>query len=365
MSVRERVRVETGARPYEVRIGEGLLPELAEALGSLAPSGRVVVVTDSNVDSLFGAPVRRSLEDAGLDATVITVEPGERSKSWPSAGQVLEEMAGSGLGRDGAVVAAGGGVVGDLAGFCAAVYMRGVPLVQFPTTLLAQVDSSVGGKTAVDLSAGKNLAGCFWQPSAVFADVGTLATLGDAQMRDGLAEAAKSAFLDGPDFTGWFEVSADAILARESAVMTDLVARCVRFKAAVVASDERESGSREQLNLGHTLAHAVEKLSGYSGVTHGEAVAAGLDFAAFAAERLGHCDHAWRCRQVRTLDVLGVRPAEVSFGPRELVAAMHSDKKVRDGAVRMVFSTAPGAYRVEPVDDDMLVRLLEEWRLSS
>jgi 3-dehydroquinate synthase len=355
------VSVELGDRDYDVTIGPDALFLVGEAVSGAIGAARVAVITDETVAPLYGDGVLESLERVGVVAYPIVVAPGERSKSWETAGRVLERLAEVGIDRTDAVVALGGGVVGDLAGFCAATYMRGVAYVQVPTTLLAQVDSSVGGKTAVDLEAGKNLVGSFWQPSGVLADTTALDTLSSLAWADGMAEVVKTAFLAGDPFLSWLEGHVDGLLERDQDLVAEMVGECVRFKARVVGDDEREAGTRESLNLGHTLAHALERLSGYETLTHGVAVARGLRFAAHLGEHLGRVDPAWAERQRSLLDAARIPLPEDDFAVTDVIRAMHADKKARGGVVRFVFSTGPGRVDVVEVDDETLAAALGVW----
>ena len=245
-------------------IGPELLEDVGELVRLVAPGARkVAIITDNNVGDLFGLTVERKLIEAGFDVHPLSVAAGEASKSWAVAGEVLEALAELRLDRDDLVLALGGGVIGDLAGFVAATYLRGISFVQVPTTLLAQVDSSVGGKTGVDLRAGKNLAGAFKQPLLVIADTSTLSLLPEPEWASGLAEIAKSAVVDGEEFLGWLEENAAALVARDEAAVNEAVKRSVGFKSRVVTADETEAGPRECLNYGHTFGHALEKVSGY------------------------------------------------------------------------------------------------------
>ena len=259
-----RVSVET---PYDVRIGPGLL----QAVEALAPRySRVAVLTDENVAPLY---LERLGETFGK--RVIVVAAGEASKSFVTLESVLDQLCGFGLDRDSALIALGGGVIGDLCGLSAALFMRGVRFIQCPTTLLAQVDASVGGKTAVNLTSGKNLAGVFHQPDAVFADTSTLASQSEDEFRSGLGEVLKTALLDGEEHLAQLEADAALLVARDSRTLTRVVERCVQFKAKIVSADPLEGGSRKCLNLGHTYAHAIEHIAGFGVVPHGIAVAAG------------------------------------------------------------------------------------------
>lgn len=356
----ERIEVHAGGG-YDVLTGAGVLDRVGETMAALAPNGRVALVTDTTVGPLLAARVERSLRAAGVASDTFTVPAGETSKTWRQAGALLEDLAAAGLDRGGAVLALGGGVVGDLAGFAAAVYMRGVPVVQLPTTLLAQVDSSIGGKTGVDLAAGKNLAGAFWQPAAVLSDVTALHTLPDAEWGNGMAEAVKTALLAGPDAVR--ELAADAVLlaGRDEAATSRCVRGCAGFKARVVLADEREAGARECLNLGHTLGHAIEKTAGYGVVPHGVAVAEGLRFAAFLSARLLGAPPDLEERVGDLLDAAGVTRCGLPGDAAVLAAAMRADKKARGGVVRFVLLRRPGEWTVVPVAADVLDAALREW----
>lgn len=342
--------------PYVVAVGRAALRRLPDALERAAPSGTVAVVTDETVGALHGATVEALLREAGFEVAVERIPPGERSKSWRQAGELVERFAAAGLDRGSAVVAFGGGVVGDLAGFAASVYMRGIPVVQVPTTLLAQVDSSIGGKTGVDLDAGKNLAGTFWQPSGVVADTGLLHTLPDAEWANGWAEVVKTALLRGEEMWETARCSTEHLAARDDGAVVDAVEACVRFKASIVSEDPDESrGLRECLNLGHTLGHAIERELGYGAVPHGVAVAQGLRFAVRLSVALTGLDQDVVRDTDRVLQGLGIPrvPLERLSADR-LLAAMRRDKKTLKGQVRFVLLRRPGEWIVERVDEDVL-----------
>ncbi len=343
---------------YEVVIGPDGLDRAGTVLGSLLRRPRVAIIADRTAYDLHGATLERSLAGAGITFTVMQVPPGEQSKNWQFAGRLLEQMAHERIERHEAIIAFGGGVVGDIAGFVAGVYMRGVDYYQIPTTLLSQVDSSVGGKTGVDLAAGKNLAGVFVQPRAVIADTALLATLSQIELKSGLAEVVKTAILDGEQHMVRLKRDSHSLLAGDTAVISEVVADCVRFKASVVQADEREAGPRESLNLGHTLAHAIEKVAGYGVIPHGLAVAAGLRFAAGLSVRLGLASDHFAARQVELLDALGLSPTLVDLDIDAVRYAMRSDKKVRAGEIRFILATEPGSWTVIPVEDRMIAEEL-------
>jgi 3-dehydroquinate synthase len=343
-------------------VGRGLIELLGGMVTAATAARRAAVITDANVAPLYLSEVTRSLEAAGIASETSIVPAGETAKRWQQAGELLERLAASGLGRDGAIVALGGGVVGDLAGFVAATYLRGIDLVHVPTTLLAQVDSSIGGKTAVDLDAGKNLAGAIWQPVLVVTDLGMLGTLPDAEWANGLAEVAKTALLSGAEETARLEADAAHIVARDAHAVHDAVLMCVRFKAGVVSGDEREAKERECLNLGHTLAHTLEHARGYGSLAHGMAVAEGLRFAAALAEDVAGAPAALGHRVGALLDALGIDRVERSgLDAGSLLGAMRRDKKARGGQVRFVLLDAPGQWQVRAVDEATIMLHLERW----
>jgi 3-dehydroquinate synthase len=308
---------------------------------------KAALVTDSSVAAIYLEPALESLRAARLEVSSTIVPPGEGSKTLARAGELYDRMLRAGLDRGSVLVALGGGVVTDLAGFVAATYMRGIPWVAVPTTLLGQVDASVGGKTAVDHPECKNLIGAFHQPSAVLCDVATLATLPDEELRNGLAETVKHAVIRDPDLFKDLERRADAILARDPAVLEPIVARNVRIKADVVAADERESDLRRILNYGHTIGHALESLLG---LTHGRAVALGMMAEARMAERRGLVGRAVVERQKALLERFGL-PVSLPTGAdaERCLAIMRHDKKAEAGRMRFVLPEAIGRVRI--VDD--------------
>jgi 3-dehydroquinate synthase len=324
----KRIQVAT-RQPYQVVVGAGVLSELERAL----PGGPAAVVTDANVERLQAARLGGC---AGLPR--LALPPGEDSKTFAALERVLDFLLASGLDRRATLIAFGGGVVGDLGGLAAALFMRGIDCVQCPTTLLAQVDSALGGKTAVNLRAGKNLAGVFHQPRLVLADTETLATLPDEELRSGLGEVVKYALLGEGELLGLLEHESRLLLARDAALLSEVVAHCVRHKAALVARDEHERHERKLLNLGHTFAHALERAAGFGRIPHGLAVGVGLVLALRASERAGLLeDRELPLRIARLLGLLGL-PADlaalrarhgVRLAPGELRAAMRHDKKGR------------------------------------
>lgn len=349
-----RVEVRLGERSYPILVGSGILDRLGAAVREALPKARrAALVTNPVVGALYGARAAESLEGAGIEVVPLEVPDGERYKTFAVAGRLLDRMAEAQLDRASPVVALGGGVVGDLAGFVAAVWLRGVPLVHVPTTLLAQVDSAIGGKTGVNHRRGKNLIGAFHQPVLVLSDADVLATLPEREFRAGLGEVIKYGLIADADLFGFLEGEAERILAREPRALTYLVTRSSEIKAEVVAADEREEGRRAILNFGHTLGHAVEALTGYGRYLHGEAVAIGMAAAAGLSEGLLREDPGARERIVRVLDWYGL-PASPPRLPRErLAAALAGDKKARTGGgeptVTYVVLSRIGQAALEPM----------------
>ena len=338
-----QVEVGLGARSYRIDIAAGLLGRAGEALAPYARGGRLVVVTDSNVWTAQGETLRAS----GLAIEPVIVPAGEASKSWARLEALVERLLALGVERSDHIVAFGGGMVGDLAGFAAAVLKRGCLYVQVPTTLLAQVDSSVGGKTAINAAGGKNMVGAFHQPSYVLIDPETLATLPARELRAGYAEVVKYGLIDDPAFFAWCEARGAALLAGDSEARLHAIEHCVRAKARIVGEDERETrGRRAVLNLGHTFGHAVEAESGYA-ILHGEAVAIGMTLAfRFSAER-GLCSKDDAERVESHLASVGL-PTRVAMGtPERLVAHMAADKKASGGRVAFILARGIGETFVD------------------
>ena len=339
-----------GAHPYAIRIGPGLLGDGA-ALAAHVRGRHVLLVSDSQVGPLYAARVVAALAPHTTAQVVVScIAAGEASKSLDGFAELLRELADIQATRDACVFALGGGVVGDLAGFAAACWMRGIDVVQLPTTLLAMVDSSVGGKTAIDLAQGKNLVGAFHPPRAVFADTATLRTLPGRELRAGFAEVIKyGAIMDAP-FLDWLDAHADALLARDDAALAEAIARSCAHKAAIVARDPREHGERALLNFGHTFAHAIEAEQGYAGgdgMNHGEAVAAGMLLAARLSAVLGLATAADAERLHRLLVRFGL-PAGLPPGlaAEALLARMRLDKKAAATGLRFVLWKGPGAAQL-------------------
>ncbi len=354
-----------GFRPYEVVVGRGLLDGLGEAVAPLT-RGRTAVVTDETVAALHGPAVLSSLEAAGVRARLLTVPPGEGSKSFAELERVLDRLAAFGLDRTDLIVALGGGVVGDLAGLAAALYMRGIDFVQVPTTLLAQVDSSVGGKTAIDTPRGKNLVGAFHQPRLVVADIDVLATLPERQLRSGWAEVLKHGLICDAPFFDWLAAEGAAGAAGDPAGLERAVVRSVEIKSAVVGEDEKEAGRRALLNLGHTFGHALEAELDFdeARLTHGEAVALGCALAFRFSARQGLCPEIEAARVERAIAAAGLptRLAQAgSFRADGLLKRMAGDKKAEGGRLTLVLARGVGeAFVQKGVDRRAVGEFLRE-----
>ncbi|MCX7818833.1 MAG: 3-dehydroquinate synthase [Kiritimatiellae bacterium] len=355
------VHVELGERGYPIAIGRGVLCDLGRWWQEAGLGRRSLVVTDSNVGPLYGEAVRAQLAQAGVSAALATVAAGEGSKTIERWSELLYAAVEAGLDRRSAIVALGGGVIGDLAGFVAATFLRGIRYVQVPTSLLAMVDSSVGGKTGLDLRCGKNLVGAFHQPSLVVADLETLRTLPEREHRAGLAEVIKyGVILDAALFER-LEASAARLMDPAWSGLDEVIAACCRLKARVVAADEREGGLRAILNYGHTLGHALEAATGYERLLHGEAVAIGMVYAAeLSVRRAGlrreECD-----RLVRLLRAVGLPVTVAGLGVEweRVEAAMGLDKKAADRVPRFVLAETIG--RVRPGVEVPAAELKEAW----
>ena len=335
--------VDLGLRSYPILIGSGLLSQ-AMVLEPWLKHRDVLVVTNDTVGPIYGHPLRGLL--GGCRVNTISLPDGERHKTMATVNTVLDALVEGRYGRDAVVVALGGGVVGDIAGFAAAIYQRGVAFLQVPTTLLAQVDSAVGGKTGVNHPGGKNLIGAFHQPLCVLADTDTLQTLPDRELSAGLAEVVKYGLIADAAFLDWIEAHAQSLLQRDPSALRHVIRRSCELKAEIVAQDEREHGRRALLNLGHTFGHAIELHAGYGEWLHGEAVAAGTCMAAAFSQRLGAIDRAAveRIRRLFTRLHLPVDPPPVD--PGQFLAAMGMDKKVIAGQIRLVLLDGIGAGRV-------------------
>lgn len=349
----ESLRVALRERSYPIHIGAGLL-DRAELYQPYLSNAGVAIVTNEVVAPLYLSRVRRALGEARV--VEIIVADGEPAKGWPQLERVFDALLEARCGRDGLLVALGGGVVGDLAGFAAAVYQRGMPYLQVPTTLLAQVDSSVGGKTAINHARGKNMIGAFHQPQAVIADVATLDTLPERELRAGLAEVIKHGIALDASFVAWLEANMEKLVAKDRAALSHAIRRCCELKAGIVAADEREGGVRALLNFGHTFAHAIEAATGYGTWLHGEAVAAGMVMAAGLSRSAGLVGDEEVARVRRLIERAGLPVRGPSIAPQELIAHMAVDKKAAQGKLRFVVLEAIGRVRLQDGLDARTIR---------
>ncbi len=365
------VKVDLAGRAYDIVIGPGLVDKVGELSAGLVPSRRVIVVSDETVAPLYGARVCASFAKAGIEAAILTVPAGEGSKDFGGFGRLMNQLLDARPDRKTVLVALGGGVVGDLAGFAAAVLLRGVDFIQVPTTLLAQVDSSVGGKTGINTRHGKNLVGAFYQPRLVVADTGALDTLPRRELLAGYAEVAKYGLIDDPAFWAWCEQNGAAVLDGDAGKRTYAIEQSCRAKARIVAADERETTDlRALLNLGHTFGHALEAETGFGpDLLHGEAVGAGMAMAFDLSAMLGLCpkEDAMRVRRHLASVGLPVRLRAIggdnrrSWNAARLIEHMRGDKKAEAGRLAFILARGIGnAFVTREVDERTLGALLDQ-----
>jgi len=357
----QTVRVDLAARAYDIHIGRGLLQNSAHYIAPLLKRPRVAIVTDTQVASHHLPTLQKALTEAEIAHETVIIEAGEASKSFAQLEALCGQLIDFEIERDDCIIALGGGVIGDLTGFAAAILRRGTRFIQIPTSLLAQVDSSIGGKTAINAGQGKNLIGAFHQPDLVLADTDVLASLPHRQIIAGYAEIVKYGALGNADFFDWLDDNQQAVLALEAGPVAHAVAESCRAKAAIVARDERESGERALLNLGHTFAHAFEKLTHYSdALLHGEAVGFGMVLAFALSAARGDCAPA-DAERVKThmqkagLPIAMAQIGNGNFGVNALIEAMRQDKKMQAGTMRFILARAIGnAFVTDTVTDDEL-----------
>lgn len=354
------IRVELGERSYPIHIGQSWIDELGKMLKEQLPGRRFCIVTNPDVEGLWAGPVAQSVSFEGLPVEIVTLAEGESAKNLESVSAIYDFLIERQYDRKTAILALGGGVIGDIAGFAAASFLRGVDLVQIPTTLLAMVDSSVGGKTGVNHRLGKNLIGAFWQPRLVAIDLEFLKSLPAEEFRSGMAEVVKYGMIADAEFFAFIESNAARILAGEPESLTHAVARSCEIKANVVSQDETESGLRAILNFGHTFAHAVETLTDYRGPRHGEAVAMGM----VAACRLGNLLGAFPEQSTRRLESLLSAidlPVRLPrFAPKDYLQVMRSDKKALSGRLRFVVPTRIGQVALrDDIEESVVTKTLE------
>ncbi|MHB1000162.1 MAG: 3-dehydroquinate synthase [Armatimonadota bacterium] len=355
------IPIQLDERGYDIHTGEGLLDCAGEIIARVSASRSAAIVTNPRIGNLYAGRLVQSLERAGISAQVITVPAGERYKTLATVARIYESFLNQKLDRGGMAIGLGGGIVGDMTGFAAATYLRGIDFIQVPTSLLAQVDASVGGKTGVNLPRGKNLVGAFHQPKAVIIDISVLRTLPRREFRSGLAEVIKHGIIRDRDYFDFIEKNLDSIMRMDAGALEHAIVRSCEIKADVVRQDERESGLRRILNYGHTVAHTVERLTAYKGYKHGEAVSIGMVTAALAAEVSGSAEPDLASRVVDMLKRAGLPyqiPAGVSHG--DILIAMGLDKKVSHGKLHAVLSDSIGsAYVTVDLTPDTWLQALD------
>ncbi|WP_085442009.1 3-dehydroquinate synthase [Magnetofaba australis] len=354
------LQVDLGARSYPIEIGQGLLDGLGDGLKPLLKGRQMAVLTTETVAPLYLERAQASLTAAGFDVTPIILPDGETSKSWQALNQVFDVLIGARFERSSTVVALGGGVIGDLSGFAAASLLRGVNFVQVPTTLLSQVDSSVGGKTGINHPLGKNLIGAFYQPKKVTIDIDTLRTLPRRELLAGLAEVIKYGIIWDAELFARLERDLDAFLALEPTVVAEVIHRCCAIKAEVVSADEREAGQRALLNLGHTFGHAIENLAGYGEILHGEAVAIGMVMAADLSHWLKLCPGNDVARIRELVERAGLPLHAPKHAVEAYMDAMSRDKKVEAGVMRFVLMRGIGSAMISSDVDAAVTRQVIE-----
>lgn len=350
------IRVKLGRNGYPINIGAGLLAGTADLLKELGCSGRAVIITDPTVKNLYGDSLRQSLNGSGFKTTILEIPEGEEYKSLETAGRLYDELTAFGAERGTPVLALGGGVIGDVVGFVAATYMRGVPLIQLPTTLLAQVDSSIGGKVAVNHGQLKNKIGAFYQPRAVIADISALRTLPPGELTSGLGEVIKYAVIRDAEFFGYLEEHLAEIRALDEKALEHVVTVCAGIKADVVAKDERDLGLRNILNFGHTVGHAIETVTDFR-VSHGQAVAAGMIAVCTIALEMGIFEKSGLTKVRKLLSRAGLMTRMPDAEPAMVMEAMTHDKKAVGGKIKFVLPRAIGEVFVT---DDVSLTLVEK-----
>jgi 3-dehydroquinate synthase len=354
----QQVQIELGDRSYEIAIGTGLLGDRGTYVG-LPRAATALIVTNTTVQPLYAARLRAALLPHFQQVYEVALPDGEEFKDWQTLNLIFDALLEKGCDRKTVLIALGGGVVGDMTGFAAASYMRGVPFVQVPTTLLAQVDSSVGGKTAINHPLGKNMIGAFYQPVRVICDLEVLATLPARELSAGLAEVIKYGPIADLDFLDWIEANIDALIARDTAALAHAVRRSCEIKAWVVGQDERESGLRAILNFGHTFGHAIEAGLGYGQWLHGEAVGCGMVMALELSRRLGTVSVAFAERMTALIARAGLPTRGPALGPDRYLELMRVDKKAEGGEIRFVVIDSPGRAVVRAAPDALVREVIQ------
>ncbi|MEX3548314.1 MAG: 3-dehydroquinate synthase [Burkholderia sp.] len=347
------VNVDLGDRAYPIHIGDGLIGR-TELFAPHIKGTSVTIVTNTIVEPRYGETLRATLALLGKQVNTVVLPDGEAYKHWETLNLIFDGLLGSRADRKTTLIALGGGVVGDMTGFAAACYMRGVPFIQVPTTLLSQVDSSVGGKTGINHPLGKNMIGAFYQPQAVIADIGALRTLPERELAAGIAEVIKTGAIADAGFFDWIEADIEALNRREPAALTEAVKRSCEIKTSVVAADEREGGLRAILNFGHTFGHAIEAGLGYGEWLHGEAIGCGMVMAADLSVRLGRLDAAARRRLDRVIAAAHLPVRAPDLGAVRYVELMQADKKAEAGAIKFIVLDRLGTAAITEVPDDLI-----------
>ncbi len=345
----KRLTVDLGTRSYDILIGTGILEQIGSVLGKIGGGMRAIIITNPEIDKLYGDRARSSIKQAGFDVETIQIPEGEEHKSLASADKAYDCLMEFNCDRNTMLVALGGGVIGDLTGFIAATYMRGVPFVQIPTTLLAQVDSSVGGKTAVNHPRGKNMIGAFYQPKVVLIDLETLSTLPSDEFRAGLAEVVKYGVIADPELFDYLDENSEKILKLDPECLSKIIETSCAIKAQVVESDERESRRRMILNFGHTFGHAIEALTHYVQYKHGEAVAIGMAFASRLSNEMDKCSSLVGERVEKLLSKLNLPVKSPALDPNEIIESMYHDKKTTAKKIKFILAKKIG--EVEIIDE--------------
>jgi shikimate kinase / 3-dehydroquinate synthase len=352
------VTVDLGHRSYDISIEEQLLDKAGSCIASLYTRGNTAIVTNTTVSPLYASRLTAALKNSGFRTSVIELPDGENFKSLEHLQHIYSSMLEAGLDRQSLLIALGGGVIGDMTGFAAATYMRGVPFIQIPTTLLAQVDSSVGGKTGVNLTEGKNLIGAFYQPLMVLIDPQVLRTLPPRQLQSGAAEVIKSAVIHDPVFFEYLEHSTSGIAAADMTVLQNIITTCCRIKASITSQDETEQGVRAFLNFGHTIGHAIETLTGYTSYTHGEAVAIGMAAVAQISYKLGFCKKNVAERVTALLQNVGLPTTLPCFPATAYIDAILKDKKKMADTLKFIFLEEIGTVFIRAITAQELHELL-------
>ncbi len=359
MKQEKSIHLDLGKNSYDIHIAQGEIDRLGERLETLAFKGQVAVVTNPKIDRLYGERVNKGLRKSGYRPIVIQIPAGERYKTLKQIGRIYDRLIEHRFERKDLLIALGGGVIGDMTGFAAATFLRGVPFVQCPTTVVAQVDASIGGKTGVDHPKGKNLIGAFHQPRFVSSDPAVLTTLQKREYRSGLAEVVKYGVISDERFFSYLEENSRDIRALDLDKVSKCIERSSEIKAQIVASDERESGLRKILNYGHTIGHAVETLTGYRNINHGEGVAMGMIAASRLAVELGLLRAQDVTRQVALLEAFGLPTRLPDLDPADILNVMAGDKKVMGGEIYFILPKKIGSVEVMKVDKKVLRRFLK------